>query len=48
MVGMRRGVSEVRPIPKEKKELIQHKLFTAGELLRQRQLELPVVQDALL
>jgi predicted ATPase len=48
MVGMRQGVSEVRPIPKEQKELIQHKLFTAGELLRQRQLELPVVQDALL
>ncbi len=48
MVGMQRGTSEVRPIPEEQKQVIRDKLFTAGELLRQRQLELPIVQDALL
>lgn len=49
VVGMQRGVSEVEPIPEEQKQLIQEKLFTAGELLRQRQLERPsAFQDALL
>jgi hypothetical protein len=48
MVGMQRGTSEVRPIPEEQKQVIRDNLFTAGELLRQRQLELPTVQDALL
>lgn len=48
MVGMQRGTSEVRPIPEEQKRIIRDNLFTAGELLRQRQLELPTVQDAFL
>lgn len=49
VVGMQRGVSEVQPIPEEQKQIIQEKLFTAGELLRQRKLELPTeLQDTLL
>jgi len=48
IVDMERGVSHISSIPKEQKKLIQDRLFTAGELLRQGQLELKTQQVPLL
>lgn len=49
IVGMERGVSQVQPIPKAQKQVIQDRLLTPGELLRQGQLEIDsLLQEPLL